>query len=290
MSQPKPASDSLDTIASHFVAGSAGQKRNYNVKNLQTKDKKPRHILQTQGLGKKFGGFVAVKGVDLNVRQNSIHALIGPNGAGKTTLFNLLTGFVIPNTGRIEYDGIDISTMPPAERARRGLVRSFQISATYGSLSVHENVRIALQRGAGLVWQFWRSDKALAQLDRRVGELLAEVNLSAYANVSASELSYGRKRLLELATTLALEPKVLLLDEPMAGVAHEDIGHVADLIRRIGEGRTILMVEHNLSVVRDLCDTITVLQRGEVVAEGDYAAVSENPQVREAYMGQEQPE
>jgi branched-chain amino acid transport system ATP-binding protein len=244
-------------------------------------------VLQAHGLTKDFRGFIAVNKVDLSIHQGSIHALIGPNGAGKTTVFNLLTRFIAPSAGRIEFKGVDITREPAAAVARRGLVRSFQISATFGNLSVRENVRVALQRRAGLAEQFWRPDSVLARLDGRVEELLAEVNLGDYADTRAVNLSYGRKRSLEIATTLALEPHVLLLDEPMAGLAHEDIKRVVALIRRAAQGRTVLMVEHNLSVVRDLCDTITVLQRGEVIAQGGYDAVSSDPRVREAYMGQD---
>jgi branched-chain amino acid transport system ATP-binding protein len=241
--------------------------------------------LRATGLSKEFRGFVAVNNVDLVVHQGSIHALIGPNGAGKTTCFNLLTGFLTPTRGRIELHGVDITGQPPASVARKGLVRSFQISATFGHLTVHENVRVALQRQAGLATQFWRSDAVLRRLDDRVETLLAEINLGEYRDTQAVNLSYGRKRILEIATTLALEPAVLLLDEPMAGMAHEDIDRVVALIRRAAVGRTVLMVEHNLSVVRDLCDAITVLQRGEVIAQGAYAEVAGDPRVREAYMG-----
>jgi len=245
-------------------------------------------ILRATGLVKQFAGFVVVNGVDLSVRRGSIHALIGPNGAGKTTVFNLISGFLPPTAGRIEFDGADITHLTPDAVARAGLVRSFQISATFGHLTVHENVRVALQRRAGLARQFWRSEALLKNLSARADELLEEVKLASYRNDLAVNLSYGRKRMLEIATTLAVEPKLLLLDEPMAGMGHEDIEPVVALIRRVSTGRTILMVEHNLSVVRDLCDTITVLQRGEVIAQGSYDEVSAHPQVREAYIGVEE--
>jgi branched-chain amino acid transport system ATP-binding protein len=245
-------------------------------------------ILEARGLTKEFLGFVAVKNVDLSVRRGSIHALIGPNGAGKTTVFNLLTKFLTPTGGKIIFDGADVTQEPPASVARRGLVRSFQISATFPHLTVIENIRVALQRRAGLATQFWRSDRVLHQLDGRARELIAAVNLDAYTDRPAVDLSYGRKRALEIATTLALDPVMLLLDEPMAGMGHEDIDRVVALIRKAAEGRTVLMVEHNLSVVSTLCDTISVLQRGEVIAQGDYATVSRDPRVREAYMGMEE--
>ena len=244
-------------------------------------------VLRATGLTKEFRGFVAVNNVDLSVRQGSIHALIGPNGAGKTTVFNLLTKFLQPTQGHIEYEGVDITNQSPAAVARMGIVRSFQISATFGHLTVHENVRVALQRRVGLARQFWRSDALLTRLDAEVDNLLFEVNLSEYRNTRAVNLSYGHKRILEIVTTLALKPRVLLLDEPMAGIAHEDIDRVVRLIRSAAVGRTVLMVEHNLSVVRDLCDTISVLQRGETIAQGSYDEVSNDPRVREAYVGME---
>ncbi|MGA0565583.1 ABC transporter ATP-binding protein [Ancylobacter sp. VNQ12] len=244
-------------------------------------------ILEATGLTREFKGFVAVKNVDLKVRRGSIHALIGPNGAGKTTVFNLITKFLQPTSGRIMFDGTDITDEKPAQIARRGLVRSFQISATFPHLTVLENVRVALQRKAGLATQFWRSQSVLESLDARARELVEAVNLKEYLRADAADLSYGRKRALEIATTLALDPAVMLLDEPMAGMGHEDIDRIAELIQTVAKGRTVLMVEHNLSVVSRLCDTISVLQRGEILAEGDYATVSADPRVREAYLGTE---
>src|SRR5262245_60418716 len=232
------------------------------------------HVLQTEGLTKDFRGFIAVKSVNLRVRRHSIHALIGPNGAGKTTCFNLLTKFLTPSTGRITYKGIDITDHKPAQVARLGLVRSFQISAVFPHLTVLENVRIALQRRRGRSFDFWRSAKALAEFEPRAHELLDAVGLAGVSDVRAVELSYGRKRALAIATTLALDPETLLLDEPMSGMGHEDVGRIAALIKKLAAHRTVVMVEHNLSVVADLCDTITVLARGEVLAEGDYASVS----------------
>jgi branched-chain amino acid transport system ATP-binding protein len=243
-------------------------------------------ILQTHGLSKAFKGFVAVAGVDLTVQRGTIHALIGPNGAGKTTVFNLLTKFLVPTSGRIMFNGTDITAERPAQVARRGIVRSFQISSTFPHMSVLENVRVALQRKLRISFQFWRSERALQALDARAMELLASVDLAGHAGLAAVELPYGRKRALELATTLALEPELMLLDEPTQGMAHEDVGRVVELIKKVSAGRTVLMVEHNLSVVEDLCDTITVLQRGQVLTEGDYQTVSNDPQVLEAYVGQ----
>ena len=242
-------------------------------------------ILETHNLTKEFKGFIAVKGVDLKVRRHTIHALIGPNGAGKTTCFNLLTHFLIPTSGQVHYNGRDITGSNPAVIARSGMVRSFQISAVFPHLSVRDNVRIALQRKLGISFQFWRSEAMLNTLNTRAAELLEDVGIAGYADTLAVELPYGRKRALEIATTLALEPEMLLLDEPMAGLGHEDIDRIAALIKKVSKGRTILMVEHNMSVIASLSDTITVLQRGEVLAEGNYDDVSRNPQVIEAYVG-----
>ncbi|RIJ02409.1 ABC transporter ATP-binding protein [Achromobacter sp. K91] len=244
-------------------------------------------ILQTRGLSKEFRGFVAVNNVDMSVRRGAIHALIGPNGAGKTTFFNLLTKFHIPTRGEILYDGVDITQERPAQTARRGIVRSFQISAVFPQLSVRENVRVALQRKLAVDYCFWRSERTLESLHHRVEELLDQVGLRTHLDVAAGDLPYGRKRTLEIATTLALEPELLLLDEPTQGMGHEDVDRVKHLIKQVSAGRTILMVEHNMKVVADISDTITVLQRGEILAEGPYATVSENPAVREAYMGAE---
>jgi len=242
-------------------------------------------ILATQGLTKEFKGFVAVKGVDLTVRRGTIHALIGPNGAGKTTCFNLLTHFLTPTSGRIFFNGREITGSRPAAIARMGLVRSFQISAVFPHLSVLENVRIALQRKRGHSFDFWNSERTLRALDARADELIDAVGLGGFEQTSAVELAYGRKRALEIATTLALEPEMMLLDEPTAGMTHEDVDRIAALIKRVAADRTVLMVEHNLSVVSTLSDHITVLARGEVLAQGDYAAVSQNPAVVEAYLG-----
>jgi branched-chain amino acid transport system ATP-binding protein len=242
-------------------------------------------VLETEDLTKEFAGFVAVRAVNLRVARGGIHALIGPNGAGKTTVFNLLSKFLSPTRGRIVFDGRDVTALEPADVARLGLVRSFQISAVFPHLTVLENVRIALQRRRGGSFDFWRSKRVLHVLDDAAMALIADVGLTPHAQTLAVELPYGRKRLLEIATTLALDPAMLLLDEPMAGMGHEDIGRISALIKSLAERRTVLMVEHNLSVVADLCDRITVLTRGQVLAEGDYRTVSADPAVREAYLG-----
>jgi branched-chain amino acid transport system ATP-binding protein len=242
-------------------------------------------ILETEDLTKEFAGFIAVNGVNLRIARGTIHALIGPNGAGKTTCFNLLTKFLRPSRGRIVYKGRDITAMPPADVARLGLVRSFQISAVFPHLTVLENVRVALQRKRGGSFDFWRSKRVLDSLNDRAMVLLSEVGLSSFAGVTAVELPYGRKRALEIATTLALEPEMLLLDEPTAGMGQEDIDRISALIKSVGASRTVLMVEHNLSVVANLSHHITVLTRGRVLAQGDYQTVSNDPSVREAYLG-----
>ena len=242
-------------------------------------------ILKTNELVKEFKGFVAVSGVNLSVKRGQIHALIGPNGAGKTTVFNLLTKFHIPTSGQILFNGKDITQSKPAQIAREGIVRSFQISATFPNLTVMENVRIALQRATGTSMHFWRSERILNRLNDKAMSLLEEVDLASMANLTAVELPYGRKRALEIATTLAMNPELMLLDEPTQGMGHEDVDRVTQLIKKVGANRTILMVEHNMNVVASIADTISVLQRGQIIAEGPYATVSKNPQVLEAYMG-----
>jgi branched-chain amino acid transport system ATP-binding protein len=242
-------------------------------------------LLRAEHLTKSFAGFVAVKDVSLDVKRGSIHALIGPNGAGKTTFFNLLTRVLSVSSGRILYKGRDITALKPHDVALLGIVRSFQISATFPHLTTRENVRIALQRFRSDSYAFWRSDAVLRELDNRAEALLAEVGLEGFADTHAAELPYGRKRALELATTLALDPELLLLDEPTAGMAHEEIGRIVALIRQVAASRTIIMVEHNLSVVADLSHRITVMQRGEILADGSYDEVARDPAVIEAYMG-----
>jgi len=242
-------------------------------------------ILETRGLTKEFKGFVAVNNVNLKVRRGTIHALIGPNGAGKTTCFNLLTKFLEPTAGTILFKGEDITREKPSDIARRGVIRSFQISAVFPHLTVLENVRVALQRKLGNSFHFWRSERTLDALNGRALELLESVDLGGFADTVTVELPYGRKRALEIATTLAMDPELMLLDEPTAGMAHEDVDRVTRLIRSVAQGRTVLMVEHNMSVVSGISHTITVLQRGSILAEGPYSEVSRNPQVMEAYMG-----
>jgi branched-chain amino acid transport system ATP-binding protein len=244
-------------------------------------------ILETRNLTKEFKGFTAVNDVNLKVQRGHIHALIGPNGAGKTTCFNLLTKFLVPTSGQIFFNGKDITSARPAGIARMGVIRSFQISAVFPHLTVLQNVRIGLQRQLGTTFHFWRSERTLDQLNARAMALLAEVDLAHLADTITADMPYGRKRALEIATTLAMEPELMLLDEPTQGMGHEDVHRVTELIRKVSNGRTILMVEHNMSVVSGICDRISVLQRGAMLAEGTYTEVSKNPQVMEAYMGTE---
>lgn len=242
-------------------------------------------ILETKDLVKEFKGFVAVSNVNLKVKRGHIHALIGPNGAGKTTVFNLLTKFLIPTSGQILYNGEDITRQKSAQIARKGVIRSFQISATFPHLSVLENVRIGLQRELGTSFHFWKSEASLERLKPKAMELLETVGLTEFANHITVELPYGRKRALEIATTLAMDPQLMLLDEPTQGMGHEDVDRVTQLIKKVSANRTVLMVEHNMNVVARIADTISVLQRGQIIAEGPYEVVSKDPQVLEAYMG-----
>ncbi len=243
------------------------------------------YVLETRNLVKEFKGFVAVNDVNLKIQKGHIHALIGPNGAGKTTVFNLLTKFLIPTRGQILFRGEDITPLKSAAIARKGMVRSFQISAVFPHMTALENIRVALQTFEGNSFSFWKSGNCLNKLNERCMELLAAVGLAEFANTTTVELAYGRKRALELATTLAMEPEILLLDEPTQGMGSEDVDRVVELVQTAAQGRTVLMVEHNLSVVSKLCDRITVLAQGAVLTEGDYATVSADPQVREVYMG-----
>jgi branched-chain amino acid transport system ATP-binding protein len=241
--------------------------------------------IEARRLRKVFGTTVALDNVDLRVEEGRILGIIGPNGAGKTTCFNLLTKFLVPSAGRIVFNGIDITNERPAQIARRGIIRSFQISAVFPHLTALQNVRIGLQRQLGTAYHFWKSERTLAELNDRAMDLLTQVGLTDFADVPTVELAYGRKRALEIATTLAMEPELMLLDEPTQGMGHEDVDRVTALIKKVSTGRTILMVEHNMNVIAGISDTITVLQRGEVLAEGSYAEVSKNPLVAEAYMG-----
>lgn len=243
------------------------------------------YVLEVSGLTKDFRGFVAVDDVSLSVKRGAIHALIGPNGAGKTTCFNLLTKFLKPSAGSIRYNGQDITNKGPGAIARMGLVRSFQISAVFNTLTARENVMLAVQRHRGESYDFWRSKVVLADKRDKADALLEAVGIAGLADVTAGELSYGHRRALEIATTLALEPDVILLDEPTAGMGIEDVKRITSLIESAAKGRTVLMVEHNLGIVSQISTHVTVLARGRILAEGDYGTISSNPEVIEAYLG-----
>jgi len=242
-------------------------------------------ILATEKLTKEFKGFMAVQNIDLRVRRGQIHALIGANGAGKTTCFNLLTKYISPTSGSIYFNGHDITAARPAQIAMRGMVRSFQISSIFPQLTVLQNVRLALQRDTNLSLRFWRSVASLSALNDDAMEVLEQVDLGSLADLRAGDLPYGRKRALELATTLAKRPELMLLDEPTQGMGHEDVARVTQLIKKVAVNRTVLMVEHNMGVVSGICDRITVMQRGEILAEGTYREVASDLRVRDSYMG-----
>ncbi len=242
-------------------------------------------VIEARGLTKSFRGFVAVDNVDLKIRFGGIHALIGPNGAGKTTVFNLLTRFLSPTSGNIMLFGEDITRQSAYAVARKGLVRSFQISATFPHLSVLENLTIAVQRRAVSPSRFWQSSRSLIHLREHAHHFLELVELQKFSEVLAGELPYGHKRALELATTLATDPKVMLLDEPTQGLGIEEVDHITQLIQRFSKDRTVLMVEHNMRMVAAIADRISVLRYGRIIADGSYEEVSNNPQVIEAYLG-----
>jgi branched-chain amino acid transport system ATP-binding protein len=242
-------------------------------------------MLAARGLTRDFRGFRAVDRVDLDVAEGSVHAMVGPNGAGKTTLFNLLTGFLTPTSGRIELAGRDVTGLPPERVARLGVARSFQVTSLFPRLTAVQHVELALQSRTNLGWRFWRSDRLMHRWSERARQLLDEVGLADAAGTPVSALAYGRKRALELAIALALEPRVLLLDEPTAGMGLEDVDRTVELIGRVRAGRTVVLVEHNMSVVGALADRVTVLQAGRVLVEGGYHEVRTDERVITAYLG-----
>jgi len=243
-------------------------------------------LLAVHGLTKEFRGFCAVNAVDLSVEEGTIHALVGPNGAGKTTLFNMLTGFIKPTAGRIVFNGEDVTKLPPELIVRRKMARSFQITSLFEQLTVVEHVVLALQAETHLGYRFWQSEKVLARFRERALELLTQVGLAEIAERQVASIPYGQKRALEMALVLALEPRILFLDEPTAGMSLDDVGRIIALIRRIRTGRTVVLVEHNMGVVSELADRVTVLLRGSVLAEGTYSEVRDDPRVIDAYLGQ----
>jgi branched-chain amino acid transport system ATP-binding protein len=247
--------------------------------------REPPAVLRTRQLARDFRGFRAVDGVDLQVTQGSTHALVGPNGAGKTTLFNLLTGFLVPTSGRVEIDGHDVTGFPPEKITRIGVARSFQITSLFSQLTAREHVELALLGRSGIGWHFWRSSKLMRRYSDQAMTALAEVGLADLSLSTADSLPYGRKRALELAIALALDPKLLLLDEPTAGMGLEDVDRTVELIAKVRDGRTVVMVEHNMNVVGRLADRVTVLQAGRVLVEGTYDEVRADERVISAYLG-----
>jgi len=244
-------------------------------------------VIETTGLSKSFRGFTAIDGVGLTVSEGDVHALVGPNGAGKTTLFNLLTGFLKPSAGQISLSGRDITGSSPDRIARLGVARSFQITNLFEQLTLQQHVELALMGTTKLGHRFWVSDRVLIRFRERAGELLDEVGLARHRGVPAGTLAYGQKRALELALALALDPAVLLLDEPTAGMGMEDVERTVELVQRIRANRTVVLVEHNMSVVAGLADRVTVLQFGRILTEGTYEEVRNDARVIEAYLGGE---
>jgi len=244
------------------------------------------YAVETRALVKEFAGFRAVDSVDLRLDAGRVHALVGPNGAGKTSLFNLLTGFIRPTSGSIVLFGQDATGLSPEKIARRGVARSFQITSLFDRLTAIEHTALALQAASTLGFRFWTSERALGRFHDRARSLLAEVGLADLATRPAGSLPYGQKRALELALAIALDPRLLLLDEPTAGMGLEDVQRTIELIRRLRGDRTVVLVEHNMGVVAELADQVIVLQQGRVIAQGAYAAVREDPAVVTAYLGQ----
>ena len=242
-------------------------------------------ILSTRDVAKVYAGFSALDGVTLDVAEGTVHAIIGPNGAGKTTFFNVLSGFAPATRGSVRFAGVEIGALDPSAIARMGMVRSFQINSVFPHLSVLDNVKIALQARTSLSRRLLASPRTTAVLDDPARTALASVGLDGERANLAVNLPYGQKRSLELAIALSQDPRVLLLDEPTAGMGVEDIDRTVELVRRIAPGRTIVLVEHNLRVVADLCDRVTVMQRGKVLVEGTYDEVRADERVVTAYLG-----
>jgi branched-chain amino acid transport system ATP-binding protein len=243
-------------------------------------------VLVVRGLTKEFRGFRAVDNVDLRVEEGTVHALVGPNGAGKTTFFNMLTGFITPTAGQILFSGEDVTRLPPEEMTRRKMARSFQVTSLFEHLTALEHVTLALQSATNMGYRFWQSEKRLNQFNDDARTILNRVGLADVARRQAGSLPYGQKRALEMALVLALEPRLLLLDEPTAGMSMDDVGRMIALIKQVRVGKSVVLVEHNMGVVSELADRVTVLQRGTVLAEGTYAEVRDNPKVIDAYLGQ----
>jgi branched-chain amino acid transport system ATP-binding protein len=242
--------------------------------------------LETRDLSKDFAGFRAVDRVTIALDDGKIHALVGPNGAGKTTLFHMLTGFVRPSAGAIHAFGVDVTGLPPDRISRMGVARSFQITSLFDRRTALQHVVLALHVADPVSLRFWTSERALLRYRDRAMAILDEVGLTGVASRTAASLPYGQKRALELALALALEPKLLLLDEPTSGMGLEDLRRTIALIRHVHAGRTVLIVEHNMGVVAELADRVIVMQQGRVIADGTYEDVRHDPAVVTAYLGQ----
>ena len=243
--------------------------------------------LQTRGLRKSFGPAEIICGVDLTIPRGERHAIIGPNGAGKSTLFNLISGLLAPSAGEIRLHGALVNDLPAYKINRRGLSRSFQVTNIFPRLSVWENVRCALLWSRGEKYAFWRAVDANAEIAARTQEVLSEINLATRKDLPAGVLTYAEQRALEIGITMAGGASVILLDEPTAGMSHAETERAVALIRRISEGRTLVIVEHDMSVVFGLADRISVLVYGEIIASGTPAEIRGNAKVREAYLGEE---
>jgi branched-chain amino acid transport system ATP-binding protein len=243
-------------------------------------------LLTAQGLGVRFGSFQAISDLDLTVGKGALHSVIGPNGAGKTTLFNALTGTRKPTRGEVCFRGLAITNVPAHRRVHLGLSRSFQLTNIFRDLSVVENISLALQAVSGReAWAFWRA-RDLSRVSRdRAAELAQTVGLAARFEARAGDLSHGAQRALEIAMALASDPKLLFLDEPLAGMGLDDVHRTKLLIRRLAPERTVVLIEHNMSVVLDISDTITVLAQGKKIAEGPPQQIRSDAEVKKAYLG-----
>ncbi|THE63027.1 ABC transporter ATP-binding protein [Salinadaptatus halalkaliphilus] len=244
-------------------------------------------LLETTDLTKRFDGLVAVDQVDLSVEKGEIQSIIGPNGAGKTTTFNLLTGMLSPSDGEIRFNGEDITDESSEKRVKRGISRSFQITNIFPELTVRKNIRIAVQEEYGYGWNFWTKTEDIPELEERTLEIIDYVGITADPDAEASTLSHGEKRLLELAIVVARDPELIMLDEPAAGMSEEETKEVVDLIHSLNEEYTILLIEHDIDLIMELSDTITVLANGAVIAQGTPEEVGSSDRVQEAYLGGE---
>jgi branched-chain amino acid transport system ATP-binding protein len=243
--------------------------------------------IELRDVEKKFGIIPVIRNVNLAVAQGERHALIGPNGAGKSTTFNLISGYMKPSSGSILMRGEEISHLPPYQINRRGLSRSFQVTNVFSNMSVWENLRCAVLWATGHRYAFWKNIDQLPEVRTRTAQILEDINLTSLRDVLAGLLTYAEQRALEIGLTIAGGPKMILLDEPMAGMSHAETERALALIRRLTEGRTLLIVEHDMSVVFGLADRISVLVYGQIIATGTPQEIRGNPKVKEAYLGEE---